>query len=155
MAKGTIGVHARGRPTKYGPDILKITRKYIDECVDSYERVLKSKSTRSVMYEHKFRVRLPTLEGLSVRLGVHKDTITEWQKQHDDFSVLIRELLGIQAERLVNNGLTGDYNPTIAKVLLTKHGYREGMEHANPDGTNLFRPDDKDRDAADRALKDL
>lgn len=155
MARGTIGAHTRGRPTKYGPEVLKITRKFIDECVDSYERVVKSQGKRSVMYEHKFRVRLPTIEGLSVRLGVHKDTITEWQKQHEDFSVLIRELLGIQAERLVNNGLTGDYNPTIAKVLLTKHGYREGHELANPDGSNVFRPDEKDREAAERALKEL
>ena len=25
-------------------------------------------------------------------------------------------------------GLQGSYNPTIAKVLLTKHGYREGTD---------------------------
>lgn len=141
-----------GRPTKYGPDILKKTRTYIDSRVDGYERILKSKGKRSVMYEHKFRVKLPTIEGLAVYLKVHKDTLQEWKKQHAEFSVLIGELLGIQADRLVNNGLTGDYNPTIAKVLLTKHGYREGHELANPD---MFRPDEKDRDAAEKALRDM
>jgi hypothetical protein len=29
---------------------------------------------------------------------------------------------------LINNGLSGDYNPTIAKVLLSKHGYREEVK---------------------------
>ncbi len=42
----------------------------------------------------------------------------------------------------MNNGLSGDYNPTIAKVLLTKHGYREGIEATGKDGEKLF--DDKE-----------
>ena len=56
---------------------------------------------------------------------------------------------------LANKGLAGMYNPTIAKVLLSKHGYREGHEYANPDGSNMFRPTEEDRDKADRALEEL
>lgn len=155
MAKGTIGQRRAGQPTKYDEkSVLKLTRKYIDECEDSYERVLKSKGKRSVMYEHKFRVKLPMIEGLALVLHVHKDTVHEWRKKHAEFSDLIDELLSKQAIMLANKSLSGDYNPTIAKVLLTKHGYREGHEMANPDGSNLFRPDEKDREAADRALRD-
>jgi hypothetical protein len=38
-----------------------------------------------------------------------------------------------QADRLLNNGLAGTYNSTIAKVLLTKHGYREGIDATTND----------------------
>ena len=38
-----------------------------------------------------------------------------------------------QADRLLNNGLSGNYNPTIAKVMLTKHGYREGIDNTTND----------------------
>lgn len=144
-----------GRPTKYDKDILKNTQKYIASCEDSFERVLQSKGKRSVMYTNKFRVKLPTLEGLAYFLHINKDTIQDWKKKHVEFSVLIDDLLAKQAERLVNNGLTGDYNPTIAKVLLTKHGYREGHELANPDGSNAFRPSNEEAVAAAKALKDM
>ena len=158
MAKGLIGTfrHPGGRPSKYDEKIvLKLTRKYIDDCEDSYERVLKSQGKRSVMYEHRFTVKLPMLEGLALVLHVHKDTIHDWRKKYAEFSYLIDELLSKQAIMLANKSLSGLYNPTIAKVLLTKHGYREGHELANPDGSNMFRPDEKDRETAARALKDM
>lgn len=100
-----------GRPTKYDESILEKAQEYIDSCEDSGREV-----------------NLPTLEGLAYHLKVHKDTIQEWRKVHEDFSVLMGDLLAKQAKRLVNSGLSGRYNPTIAKVLLTKHGYREGVE---------------------------
>lgn len=146
---------AGGRPSKFIPEILKLTKKYIDSCEDSYDRIVKSTGKKSVVYEHKYRVKLPTLEGLAYFLHINKDTIQDWKKKHAEFSVLIDDLLAKQAERLVNNGLVGDYNPTIAKVLLTKHGYREGHEVANPDGTNVFRPSDGERKAADKALDEM
>ena len=144
-----------GRPTKYGPEILKQTQKYLDLCVDGYERVLQSKKKRSVMYTHKFRVKLPTYGGLARFLKINRDTVFDWAKKHKEFSDLIGDLMGEQEDRLINNGISGDYNPTIAKVLLTKHGYREGHEHANPDGTNLFRPTEADKNSANKALSEM
>ena len=38
---------------------------------------------------------------------------------------------------LINKGLSGDHNPTIAKVLLTEHGYREGTELSGEGGKPL------------------
>lgn len=38
-----------------------------------------------------------------------------------------------QEERLINNGLGGQYNPTIAKVLLTKHGYTDKVDVTSKD----------------------
>lgn len=157
MPKGIIGsvVHV-GRPTKYiEHKVLKDTRKYIDECENTYERVLESRGKRSVMYSNRFRVKLPMIEGLALRLKVSKFTIGEWRKHHEPFSILIEELLQKQAHMLAHGGLNGEYNPVITKVLLTKHGYREGVEHANPDGSNLFRPNEEEKKIAERALLDM
>jgi hypothetical protein len=44
------------------------------------------------------------------------------------FSDLMTRVRNEQAERLLNNGLAGKYNPVIAKVLLTKHGYVDKVE---------------------------
>lgn len=155
MAKQVIKKNPVGRPTKYGPDILKKTEEYLSICKDGYERVLQSEKKRSVMYTHKFRVKLPTIGGLARYLHIRRETIWDWAKKIPEFSNVIGELMAEQEDRLINNGISGDYNPTIAKVLLTKHGYREGHEMANPDGSNLFRPTVEDQAAADRALRDM
>lgn len=111
------------RPTKYSEQILDLTKQYIDEAEDTAEVIGTGLTARI-----RNKVKLPTLEGLAFFLRVHKDTIQEWKKNHDEFSVLIGDLLAKQAEALINNGLSGNYNPTIAKVLLAKHGYKESTE---------------------------
>lgn len=145
-----------GRPTKYSEEILKKTQKYLDLCIDGYARVA-SKQKRRVIYTNKVVIKIPTMGGLARYLRVHRDTLYEWAKHEDnkEFSDIIGDLMGEQEDRLINNGLSGDYNPTIAKVLLAKHGYREGHEFANPDGSNVFRPSGKDDTDAKKALSDL
>lgn len=101
----------KGRPTLYSEEILDNTEKYILSCKDTLTKV-----------------NIPTIEGLAIFLKINKDSIYTWRKLYSDFSELIEELLAHQAKALINNGLSGRYNPTIAKVLLTKHGYREGTD---------------------------
>ena len=118
-----------GRPTDYSEDILKQTNEYLESCQD--EEVEQEKKEGWTTY--KIKAKLPTIEGLASYLSIHKDTIYEWCKVHSKFSDLIEELRNDQADRLINSGLSGDYNPTIAKVLLTKHGYREGLDQTTND----------------------
>lgn len=120
-----------GRPTLYNQEILTKTEEFIKQCEDENIPVLKYRGKDGEeSYDHKIRVKLPTIEGLSVHLGIHKDTVYDWVKHEDkkEFSDLIDTLLMKQAERLINNGLSGDYSASIAKVILTKHGYREGID---------------------------
>ena len=157
MAKKTKAIVVKrpvGRPEKYGPAILKQTEEYLNLCQDGYRRIVQSKGRRSVMYGHERVVKVPTLGGLARFLRIDRTTIYDWAKKNREFSHIIGDLMSEQEDRLINNGLSGDYNPTIAKVLLTKHGYREGVEHANPDGTNLFRPSEIERGAAEKALRE-
>lgn len=125
----TVGSQERrpmGRPTDYGPHIIEITREYLDACIPFYE----DKETKLKV------VKIPTIEGLAVALNVRRETIHAWDREEDklEFSHILGELRARQAEALISHGLSGDYNPTIAKVLLTKHGYREGLEQSGEGG---------------------
>ena len=80
------------------------------------------------LYKTKLNVKLPSIEGLARYLGVSRDTLYEWAKEHEEFSDILEIVRAEQADRLINNGLAGDYNPTIAKLLLHKHGYSDKTE---------------------------
>jgi len=111
------------RNTDYSEEMLKKAQEYIDSCEDT--EIEKGSEERPV---YSVKVKLPTKGGLAYYLGVHRDTLYEWAKLFPAFSDIMEQLGAKQEEALINNGLSGDYNPTIAKVLLTKHGYREGTE---------------------------
>jgi len=128
---------ATGRPTDYSKEILIKTREYLDLCEDSIIEYHKTRGDKSDTYDRIVKVKLPSIEGLAFHLKINRDTIYEWCKVHKEFSDIIEELKAKQAEELINKGLSGDYNPTIAKVLLTKHGYREGTELTGADGEPL------------------
>lgn len=117
-----------GRPSEYSGEILTKTREYIESRVDQFEQVVSQESESYTMYKERLKVQMPTIEGLAVYLKVHRDTIYQWEKDHPEFSDILEELRATQADRLLNNGLSGNYNPTIAKVLLTKHGYTDKQE---------------------------
>ena len=119
-----------GRPTEYkGDKTIKKVKDYLTLCVDEEYQRVKTEGDKSTSWDNLVKVKIPTIEGLAVYIGVSRDTIYQWKKDHDEFSDIIDILMAQQAERLLNNGLSGTYNSTIAKVLLTKHGYIEKSEN--------------------------
>jgi hypothetical protein len=116
-----------GRPTDYDEEILSQSREYLNACEDEVKILTSTINDKQTVIQ-KLKVNLPTIEGLARYLKIHRDTLYEWKKIHKEFSDIIEELQQKQAERLLSNGLSGDYNPTIAKVLLTKHGYTDRQE---------------------------
>lgn len=131
--------HAGGRPTSYNEEMLNKTIEYIESCEDEEVQELTGLSVKGTeLYKNKLKVNIPTIEGLAYYIKINKDTLYEWCKVYKEFSDVIDELRAKQAKALVNKGLSGDYNPTIAKVLLTKHGYREGIEQTGKDGADLI-----------------
>ena len=117
-----------GRPTEYKPAILKKAKEYLEKCVDEEEDLVKSQGDKSTSYEHRVKVKLPSIEGLARYLGIARSAIYNWADEHAEFKDILEQILAEQAERLVNMGLSGDYNPTIAKLILTKHGYTDKTE---------------------------
>lgn len=105
-----------GRPTDYSEDMLEKAKEYLGKCHDETQ-------------EKGIKVNLPTIEGLARFLGVNKTTLYEWEEKHEEFSNVLDAIRYEQAQRLIDNGLSGAYNPTIAKLLLSsKHGYVEKQE---------------------------
>jgi hypothetical protein len=106
-----------GRPTDYGPEVIKAAAAYRDEKLPSGQF-------------------LHTIEGLAIHLGIARSTIYKWASESDkiEFSDIYNEILARQALTLINNGVKGTFNATITKVMLTKHGYREGIENTGEGG---------------------
>lgn len=100
-----------GRPTKLSPELLKQARDYVAEG--------DTMSPTSL---------LPTIERLSILLGVHKDTLYEWEKEDKGFSDVLMYLRSVQGDKLIQNSLIGRYNANISKMMLSKHGYVEKTE---------------------------
>lgn len=140
-----------GRPTIYGEEILTKTQEYIDSCEDEVTEFHKTRGEKSDGFDRILKVKIPTIEGLALFLNINKDTVYDWRGKYEEFSDLIDKLLRKQANALISKGLSGEYNPTIAKVLLTKHGYREGTEHSGVEGKDLI-PDKQSTEKADAVL---
>lgn len=119
-----------GRPTLYSEEILEKTQSYLEECKDEeIPEVVGLSAKGTELYKNKLRVNLPTIQGLSSYLKVNQDTLYEWAKVHPEFSETLANIKAEQAKRLMNSGLSGDYNPTIAKLMLSSnHGMREGTD---------------------------
>lgn len=71
---------------------------------------------------------LPTIEGLAVYLGINRDTVYDWKNKHERFSDIYEDIMATQGDQLVNKGLSGEYNSTIAKLILTKHDYSDKQD---------------------------
>ena len=102
----------RGRPSKYGPETVELTRAYLDG----------HKSLGDL---------IPTIASLCIILGVDHDTVSRWRRAPDkrEFRGLLDELKMRQERELINAGLSGQLNSAIVKLLLHKHGYITQTAH--------------------------
>lgn len=96
------------RPTEYNQDILDKAKSYFE-------------MARTIEDDEI----LPSIEGLALFIDIARSTIYKWKDEvgKEEFSDIIERILEKQGKYLINNGLNGKYNPTITKVILTKHGY--------------------------------
>jgi len=72
------------------------------------------------------KVKLPTMEGFSLFLDCAKSSLYEWAKENKEFSDALEKITIEQQKRLLDEGLAGNYNSTIAKLILSSnHGMSE------------------------------
>jgi hypothetical protein len=102
---------AGGRPTKYTEDLLVIAREYPENYKD---------------YNHSF----PSVVGLCRIIGIHSETAYAWARdpEKEEFSGIIKHIMDNQHFDLIEGGLNGEFNPTITKLILAKHGHSEKQE---------------------------
>lgn len=72
----------------------------------------------------------PSIAGLAVYLKKSRETIHKWAREYPQFSDIVCTLLAIQEKKLTKGGIVGDYNASITKLLLTKHGYSDKVDTA-------------------------
>lgn len=118
-----------GRPTKYKEEMIDLVDKYLEENQDEEYDYIKSESGSSMTKEQKLIVRLPTIEGFASFLGVATSSVHLWATEYPRFSEALEKIKEEQRKRLLNKGLNGQYNSTIAKLILSaNHGMNEKKE---------------------------
>lgn len=105
--------HAGGRPTKYKAEYCDLTP-YLRHC--------------------KAKGDLPSICGYAVYLKVAEQTVDNWGKKNGEFLGSLKVLLTISKQTLMNKGLKGKYNSTIAKLILSSdHGMKERTDQTTDD----------------------
>lgn len=112
-----------GRPTVYGDNILKLARGYLTTFKDMGDVV-------------------PSVAGLACVLGVTRETCHAWARDpsKEEFSHILWELAQRQERELLNNGLAGNFNAPITKMMLTKHGYSDRVEQDLTSSDGSMKP---------------
>ncbi len=98
------------RPTDYNPEILALAETYLTTgCAEDA---------------------VPSIEGLAEFINVSRSNIYLWASQEDkkEFSDILEKIREKQAKTLINKGLKSEFNSSIVKVMLSKHGYSEKTE---------------------------
>lgn len=122
-----------GRPTKYKTEFVQKVDEYLALCVDvEYDwtkSVTEGKGLSGESWEHRTKVKLPTREGFSTFIDIDMGTLEDWEHLYPDFCRALGKIKKEQQDRLIEKGLSGDYNPTIAKLILSaNHGMKEKTE---------------------------
>jgi hypothetical protein len=112
---------ALGRPSKYTAAIQKKADEYLKKLPDG--QIIHS------------------IEGLADHLDIARSTVYKWRDEIEAFSDTLEAVMRKQAIALINNGLTGDYNSTMTKMMMNvNHGYRERNEVDNLSSDGSMSP---------------
>ena len=111
-----------GRPTKLTEEIIKKAENYIAGDWMTLGHVM------------------PSAVGLAKVIGVSKKTIYNWADNNDDFLHILAELNTEQEFTLLNNGLTGEFNTAITKLVLAKHDYSDKVSQDVTSSDGSMKP---------------
>lgn len=112
-----------GRPNLYTQELLELARDY------------------AVNYGTKYKDIIPTISGLARVLKCTRPTLHRWEgekdAEHAAIGEVMREIKNEQERVLLNGGLSGAFNSTITKLILSKHNYsdKSTIDHTSSDGT--------------------
>lgn len=104
---------------KYKKEYINEIDNYLKECHDEYEKVEKQSSESAILYERKLKVNLPSIEGFSKYIGISRKTLYNWSDSYVEFENALDKISEAQKKVLIEKGLSGDYNSTIAKLVLS------------------------------------
>ena len=110
-----------GRPSKYTSEMLEQARGYL---MGEWQAIGDA---------------IPSLAGLACYLGLSRETVNAWSNDpaKDEFSDIANGILVMQERELVNRGLLKQFDSSITKLILGKHGYSDKVQqdHTSSDGS--------------------
>lgn len=103
-----------GRPTDCTTEVVMKAMEYVS-------RTYPHEATKEV---------IPTIEGLSLHLGVARRTIYLWLEKDEnvEFIHIYDQLMSKQGKETLNGGLNGDFNPVMSRLVMTKHDYSDKQD---------------------------
>jgi len=123
-SKETPDKNPEGRPYGLTPEVVLSSRYYLE----NWQNLDKDDI-------------IPSIEGLAYYLDVSRKTLYNWanDEKNVEFLHIFEKIKVKQAKVLISNGLRGDFNSAITKLMLTKHDYRDAKDerHADPNGDPL------------------
>lgn len=100
------------RPTTLTPELIEKAQEYVENYQDLGQVV-------------------PTVAGLALHIGASRSVVYKWGEEDTTPQAFMDILDDIKAKQeldLVSGGLSNQFNSTIAKMMLTKHGYSDKQE---------------------------
>ncbi len=107
------------RLTEFNNRYIKLTQKYLDECIDDIIIRLDQEVKNEKIFDNwltftetkttkawRLKVKLPSIEWLAKYLWVARSTIYKWKDEQEEFSDILDKILQEQAERLINMWLS-------------------------------------------------
>ena len=94
-------------------------------CPTKYNKRMSAKAREYLRTYKDIDEVIPSLAGLSLFMGIDKDTIYRWAERYSDISGVVKELKSTQERVLLSGSLSGSLNSSIAKLILHKHDYSE------------------------------
>lgn len=133
-----------GRPSEYDSKYCQEILKYFG--VKPYET---NERGREVAAD------LPTLAGFASKIGVHRDTLHQWTKDHPEFSDAYKKAKDLQENFIVVNGNRGLINTAFA-IFTAKNvlGWRD-KQPGEEDKTIINNFTNKSDEDLDRRIEEL
>lgn len=118
---GVVSENKVGRPSQLTPELISKAAMYLTDYTSNGDIV-------------------PTVAGLACYLDIPRSSIYNYKGQSNELLDTLEKLEQIQESKLVNGGLLGDFNATIAKLMLSNHGYSDKQEVDNKSSDGSMKP---------------
>lgn len=99
-----------GAPTKLTPELVERAEFYVTDGFKEKEDIV------------------PSVAGLACFLGISKNSVYKYAELDSDFLNTLHAIEVKQEKMLLNGGLSGKFNSTITKLMMSNHGYKESTK---------------------------
>lgn len=118
-----------GRPKEFKEEYIAKVDEYLEQCEDTEDEFHRTRGEKSDSYDRIIKAKLPTIEGFARFIDVSIASIYNWRDEFPEFLEALEKIMVEQRERLINKGVSGEYNSTIAKLILSaNHGMRDSTD---------------------------